>query len=100
MIMTDGIPVCDVCNIMEGPESFLQLWPAEIRGAYGPGRVFVEPFHVCGDCIRERFATDRLAAIERDRRTSLAGWRLFGRSMREQALAEAALRDRELGGAA
>ena len=36
MLMTDGIPVCDSCNVMEGGEAFLQLWPAQTFGPYGP----------------------------------------------------------------
>lgn len=90
MIMTDGTPVCDVCNIMQGPDPFIELWPAETRGPYGLSRVEIEAFHVCPDCIRERFAPDRRQAIARDRRHSQAGWALSAAS-RSDVLAEPAL---------
>jgi hypothetical protein len=96
--MTDGILVCDSCNTMQGSEDLIELWPAQTLGAYGPGRIEAEAFHVCMSCIRRRFGMDRKRAMVRDRRARQAGWHLSGSREHAQATAEAAGRDAELSG--
>src|SRR5258705_3154848 len=54
MRMTDGDPVCDLCNAM-WPLGYTELWPAEIPGPYGPDRVTIDSFALCIDWPRRAF---------------------------------------------
>src|SRR5258706_6850961 len=99
MRMTDGDPVCDLCNAM-WPLGYTELWPAEIRGPYGPDRVTIDSFGICLDCLRRAFGPTRQAAVAHE-----LIWARRNRWVRQaaheqglaMAVAEAVVPDAELG---
>jgi hypothetical protein len=53
-IMNDGVPLCDVCNVMCSDPVMIELWP---QWQHDPG------FHVCLRCLRRAYADQYLADI-------------------------------------
>lgn len=50
-ILCDG--PCD--GTFWDPAGYAELWPKEIRGPWGPDRVFDPGYHICLECLRKAF---------------------------------------------